>query len=177
MRSIPTPYPVNPAGFTIHSAIHQARADAHFVIHLHTDASCAVSAQADGLLPLTQTAMIAIADLSYHGYEGIALNHDEKERLVADLGQTNSMLLRNHGSLSCGETAAAAWLRIYFLERACRMQVMAQSGGGALISGDQQMQDLVGQQSSPQGMGSMAEFLLWPAMLRKLERACPDYKN
>src|SRR5437660_2921958 len=100
----PTPFITNPAGFTIHSAIHMARDDAHAVMHLHTPAGQAVSAQSEGLLPLTQTAMLVRGDIAYHDYEGVAVDLDERERIVADLGQKGAMLLRNHGTLTVGET-------------------------------------------------------------------------
>ena len=104
-----TEYAINPAGFTIHSAVHAAREDAQFVMHLHSDQGVAVSAQTEGLLPISQHALVCIPQLSYHDYEGIALNLDERERLVADLGDKNMMLLRNHGTLAVGETAARCW--------------------------------------------------------------------
>ncbi len=129
---------INPAGFTIHSAVHAAREDAKFVIHLHTDAGVAVAAQKEGLLPLSQNACLLQHQVAYHGYEGLALNHDERERLVADLGDKSLMLLRNHGTLAVGETAAAAWVGIFFLERACRQQIGALSAGrdGVLLAPD-----------------------------------------
>src|SRR3954453_16764493 len=118
---------INPAGFTIHSAIHAAREDAHCVMHLHTDHGIAVSAQKAGLLPISQQAMFALSSLAYHDYEGLALDENEKPRLVADLGENNSMILRNHGLLTVGRTAAEAFLAMFMLERACRIQVLAQS--------------------------------------------------
>ena len=124
-----TPYFINPAGFTIHSAIHAAREDALFVMHLHSDQGVAVSAQKEGLLPLSQHALICLPYLAYHSYEGIALNPDEKSRLVADLGQANMMLLRNHGTLTVGRSAADCWTHMFYLERACKQQVMALSVG------------------------------------------------
>ncbi|HWA63524.1 MAG TPA: class II aldolase/adducin family protein, partial [Caulobacteraceae bacterium] len=125
-----TPYFINPAGFTIHSAVHASREDAHYVMHLHSDQGVAVSAQKEGLLPLSQHALIVLPKLAYHDYEGIALNLDERERLVADLGPTASlMLLRNHGTLSLGKTAADCWTGMFYLERACKQQVMALSAG------------------------------------------------
>jgi len=125
----PTPFITNPAGFTIHSAIHMAREDAQAVMHLHTPAGQAVSAQAEGLLPLTQAAMLVRDDIAYHDYEGIAVDLDERERIVADLGSKNMMLLRNHGTLSVGQTIGEAFIRLYTLERACQAQVMALAGG------------------------------------------------
>jgi ribulose-5-phosphate 4-epimerase/fuculose-1-phosphate aldolase len=168
----PTPYAVNPAGFTIHSAIHEARDDARFVLHLHTNAGVAVSAQKDGLLPLSQHALIALPFLSYHEYEGIALDLGERERLVRDLGQKHLMLLWNHGTLAVGETAADCWLGIYFLERACQMQVQALSGGRDNVRiAPIEAQETVRQQMS-RGMGGK---LAWPGCLRKLDRESPGY--
>jgi len=138
----PTPHFINPAGFTIHSAIHAAREDAHVVIHVHTDQGVAVSAQKKGLLPISQTAMIVLGDMAYHDYEGVALDLDERERLVRDIGTKNLLMLRNHGTLAVGETPAAAFLRIFFLERACKMQVLAQAGGD-LLECDQHLRDKV----------------------------------
>src|SRR3989454_4540030 len=127
-----SPYFVNPAGFTIHSAVHAARADALCVMHLHTDYGIAVSAQKDGLLPLSQQAMLARASLAYHDYEGLALNEGEKPRLVADLGDKHHLILRNHGLLTVGRTAAEAFLGMYLLESACKIQILAQSGASEL---------------------------------------------
>src|SRR3569623_1650468 len=124
-----TPYFINPAGVTIHSAIHAARDDAHFVMHLHSDDGVAVAAQKSGLLPLSQHALIVLPRLAYLDYEGFALNHDDRERLAADIGDKTLMLLRNHGTVSVGDTAANCWVGMYYLERACTMQVKALSGG------------------------------------------------
>lgn len=165
---------INPAGFTIHSAIHAAREDAKVVIHLHTDQGVAVSAQRRCLLPISQTAMAVLADLAYHDYEGIALDLDERERLVADIGTKNILMLRNHGTLSVGQTAAEAWMRIFFLERACQMQVLAQSGGAELIEWDGPMQTKVAGQASL-GFTLVGERLAWPALKRKLAREAPGY--
>jgi ribulose-5-phosphate 4-epimerase/fuculose-1-phosphate aldolase len=171
----PTPYYINPAGFTIHSAIHAAREDATCVIHLHSDAGVAVSAMKGGLQPLTQHALIALPQVAYHDYEGIALNLDERERIVADLGPTKRlMMLKNHGTLSVGASAAEAFLGIYFLEKACIQQVMAMSGGaGGVLLAPQAAQDEVRSQVS----GNMAVIsqLTWPGLIRKLDRALPGY--
>jgi ribulose-5-phosphate 4-epimerase/fuculose-1-phosphate aldolase len=178
-----TPYFINPAGFTIHSAIHAAREDAHYVIHVHTDQGVAVSAQAEGLLPLTQHALVTLPRLAYHDYEGIALDLDERERLVADLGDKSVMLLRNHGTLALGRTAAAAWNAMFFLERACAQQVMALSVGRdkVLIAPEAAQEKVAGQGGARPtraqedrvnaGMGN----LLWPACLRRLDRELPGY--
>ncbi len=126
---VPTAHPVNPAGFTIHSALHMTRSDAQAVMHLHTPHGQAVSAMADGLLPHTQTAMSILHDLAYHDYEGIATNLEEQERLVADINTKNAIILRNHGTLAVGASVAECFLRLYFLERACEAQVMMLSAG------------------------------------------------
>ena len=169
-----TPYFINPAGFTIHSTIHAAREDAQFVMHLHSDQGVAVSAHKDGLLPLTQHALIVLPRLAYHDYEGIALNLDERERLVADLGDKKTMLLRNHGTLSVGATAAECWLGMFFLERACKQQVMALSIGreNVLLAPDAAQAEVRGQTGG--GMGMIGN-LAWPGCLRQLDRALPGY--
>jgi len=171
-----TPSMVNPAGFTIHSALHMARPDAHAVIHLHTRSGQAVSAMRDGLLPCTQTAMIARHDLAYHAYEGIATNHEERARLAEDLGDRHTMLLRNHGTLSVGASIGAAFLRIYLLERACDAQVAALSAGrDALLDPPPGMADLVSRQSPAPAADMLAARLAWPALRRKLDRHNPGY--
>ena len=170
-----TPYRINPAGFTIHSAIHAAREDAHCVMHLHTNHGVGVSAQAHGLLPISQTAMIVLPQLAHHDYEGIALNLDERARLVANLGDKSLMLLRNHGTLSAGPTAAATWLNMFFLERACSMQVAALSGGHAgVLTAPAESQELVMTQTKGSGAGGVAK-LAWPGFLRQLDRKLPGY--
>lgn len=169
-----TPYFINPAGFTIHSAIHAVREDARFVMHLHSDHGVAVAAQEHGLLPISQHALAVLPQLTYHVYEGIALNPDERERLVTDLGPKNLMLLRNHGTLAVGDTAADCWIGMYYLERACAMQVMALAGGldhVRLIP--PAVQDEVRSQVS-RGVGGA---LAWPGCLRKLDRDCPGYDS
>jgi ribulose-5-phosphate 4-epimerase/fuculose-1-phosphate aldolase len=170
----PTEYFINPAGFTIHSAIHAAREDAKFVLHLHTDAGIAVSATKEGLLPISQHALIALPGLAYHDYEGIALDLGERERLVADLGARTSMLLWNHGTLAVGETAAVCWMRIYYLERACRMQVMASTQGREhLRMAPQEAIDTVA--SQVEMAAGISAMLAWPGCLRKLDRELPGY--
>ena len=167
-----TPYFINPAGFTIHSAVHAAREDAHFVMHLHTDQGVAVAAQKEGLLPLSQHALVVLPSLAYHDYEGIALNHDERERLVADLGDKSVMLLRNHGTLAVGKTAADCWTGMFYLERACKQQVMALSCGRAnVLIAPKASQAEVRDQVS-RGMGGA---LAWPGCLRRLDRESPGY--
>jgi ribulose-5-phosphate 4-epimerase/fuculose-1-phosphate aldolase len=125
-------YPVNAAGFTIHSAVHGARHDVDCVAHTHTSAGMAVSALPDGLLPLTQTSMRFYNRTAYHGYEGIALDLDERERLVADLGDNSVMMLKNHGVLVCGRTIRHAWVLLYRLEKVCKAQLAAMATGAKL---------------------------------------------
>jgi ribulose-5-phosphate 4-epimerase/fuculose-1-phosphate aldolase len=163
---------VNPAGFTIHSAVHDSRPDAGCVMHLHTVAGTAVSSQETGLLPLNQTAMLLNGKVAYHDFEGVALNHDERPRLVADLGDKSAMILRNHGTLVTGRSVAEAFTTMYFLERACQMQVAAQAGGPLRIPLDP-VQDVVEQQS--RGLGMVADTLVWPGLLRRLDRLNPGY--
>ena len=164
---------INPAGFTIHSAVHAAREDAHYVIHLHTVAGVGVAAQKHGLLPLSQNACLLQHQVAYHGYEGLALNHDERERLVADLGDKPLMLLRNHGTLAVGQTAAQAWMGIYFLERACAQQIAALSGGTADVL---TAPDAAQQETKEQGRGiGFVSALAWPGALRQLDRKSPGY--
>jgi ribulose-5-phosphate 4-epimerase/fuculose-1-phosphate aldolase len=171
----PTTYPVNPAGFTIHSAVHAAREDALCVMHLHTTAGVAVSAQADGLLPLNQTAMIVRGDLAYHDYEGIALDLAERPRLVADLGDKSAMLLRNHGTLTVGNSVASAFLTMYFLERACAAQIAALAGGVKIHWPTPEVQELVTKQAQ-YGRGSV-DNLAWTPLIRKLDKTDPSYKD
>ena len=168
-----TPHFINPAGFTIHSAVHAARQDAHFVMHLHTEAGVGVAAQAEGLLPLSQNACLLQHQVAYHGYEGLALNHDERERLVADLGDKPLMLLRNHGTLAVGETAAQAWLGMFFLERACRQQIAALSAGrqGVLTAPDAAQDETREQGRALPYVAALA----WPGALRQLDRRSPGY--
>jgi ribulose-5-phosphate 4-epimerase/fuculose-1-phosphate aldolase len=171
-----SPFEINPAGFTIHSAVHEARADAQCVMHLHTTDGVAVSAQKDGLRPISQQSLFPLSNLSYHGYEGLALNPDEKKRLVADLGANQFMILRNHGLLTCGETVGDAFLGMYILQKACEVQIRAQAGGGELVTvpkpiieGIQKNAKIVTKQS-----GAM---IAWPGLLRMLDRRQPGWRD
>jgi ribulose-5-phosphate 4-epimerase/fuculose-1-phosphate aldolase len=170
----PSPHPVNPAGFVIHSAIHAARPNVACVLHLHTPAGVAVSAQRNGLLPITQQATISLTSLAYHDYEGIALRDDEKPRLVADLGDNACLILHNHGLLTVGRTIADAFLTMYTLQRACEAQLLAQAGGAELIAVAPQVLAGVKEasRSVTKGLGGA---LAWPALLRKLDRVSPGY--
>ena|SRR5436190_3887984 len=169
-------YKINPAGFTIHSAVHAAREDALCVMHLHTDNGIAVSAQANGLLPISQQALFVLASLGYHDYEGLALNDEEKPRLVADLGKKTFLILRNHGLLTVGQSVPDAFLSMFLLERACRIQVMAQAGGVKLIPiSDKILAQIPAQEAvvTQGGRGNLA----WPALLRKLDRSGSNYAD
>jgi ribulose-5-phosphate 4-epimerase/fuculose-1-phosphate aldolase len=173
----PSPYPVNPAGFVIHSAVHAARPDVGCVLHLHTTAGVAVSAQKVGLLPISQQATISLPSLGYHDYEGIALRDEEKPRLVAHLGKNACLVLRNHGLLTVGRTVADAFLAMYTLQRACEVQIAAQSGAGAaggLIRVDEAILAGVREASRAVTKG-LGGALAWPGLLRKLDRVNPGY--
>jgi ribulose-5-phosphate 4-epimerase/fuculose-1-phosphate aldolase len=170
-------YPVNPAGFTIHSAVHEVREDAACVMHLHTLDGTAVSTSREGLLPLNQTAQLVIGDLVYHDYEGVALDHAERPRLQQDLGTRNMMLLRNHGTLTVGRSVADAFMRMYFLERACAMQVRTRILGRDDYPTAQSVIDKNVALSQSGGMTYLANELLWPALLRKLDRLDPSFRE
>ena len=175
---LPSPHPVNPAGFTIHSALHMNCEDAHSVMHLHTPAGQAVSAMADGLLPHTQTAMIAQHDVAYHEYEGIATDLEERERLIEDMGDKHAMILRNHGTLAIGKSVGECFVRLYFLERACDAQVkMLSAGRDGLHNPPQGTPEKVKAQTPANGIGMIANGLAWPALLRKLDRIDPSFRN
>jgi len=171
-----SPFEVNPAGFVIHSAIHGARHDADCVVHTHTVDGIAVSAQKHGVLPLSQQSTFVLSSLGYHDYEGVALRDEEKPRLVADLGTHNFLMLRNHGLLTVGRTVADAFLSMYTFERVCAIQVRALAGGAAcsevhpsIIAGARQAAMQV---TRGQGSG-----LVWPGLLRRLDRHFPGYDN
>jgi ribulose-5-phosphate 4-epimerase/fuculose-1-phosphate aldolase len=170
-----TPYEINPAGFTIHSAVHAARSDVTCVLHLHTTGGVAVSSQKQGLLPLTQTALVVYSDVAYHDYEGIALDLAERERLVAHLGQKNVLILRNHGTLTVGHTVPAAYVRMFYLERACQMQIAALAGGAELNLLPQSLCERVHDQvvNGPMRVGERD----WPPLLRLLDREDSSYRN
>ncbi len=170
-------YPVNPARFVIHSAVHAARADALFVMHTHTPYGVAVSMQKSGLLPMSQQALPPFNAVGYHDYEGLAVNDDEKKRLVADLGPANKLLiLRNHGLLSVGYTAAEAFHYMYAMEQACRIQVLAQSTGAELITVPEPIVDRIMEQVKMvvRGEGSA---IIWPGLLRKLDRIDASFRD
>ncbi len=169
-----SPYDINPAGFTIHSAVHAAREDANCVLHVHSVNGVAVSAQEEGVLPLSQHSIFVLSSLAYHDYEGVALEADEKPRLVRDLGDKRFLMLRNHGLLTVGRSVAEAFVAMYFFEATCMMQVRAMAGGTPLrrisqtiIEGAQRQMEVV---TRGAGFG-----LAWPALLRRLNTAAAGY--
>ncbi len=171
-----TPFAVNPAGFVIHSAIHAAREDAQCVLHTHTAAGIAVSAQKNGLLPISQQSIFPLSSIAYHDYEGVALNDDEKPRLVRDLGDRTYLILRNHGLLTVGATIPDAFLSMYTLQRACEIQIAAQGNGAELIPVPQSIVDSAVEvrSTATRGLGGQ---LVWPGLLRKLDRIDPGYAS
>jgi ribulose-5-phosphate 4-epimerase/fuculose-1-phosphate aldolase len=171
-----SPYIINPAGFTIHSAVHEARPDVSCVLHTHTRAGVAVSAQAAGLLPISQASLIPLISIGYHDYEGVALNPEEKPRLVADLGSHSNLILRNHGLLTAAATIPDAFLMMYILETACQTQLLAQSTGALLTTIDERIINGIAAQAEQvtKGLGGR---LAWPGLLRKLDRRDPSYRE
>ena len=175
-KVIDSPYPVNPAGFVIHSAVHAVRPDVQCVLHTHTRAGVAVSAQKRGVLPISQQSTFVLNSLAYHAYEGVALRDDEKPRLQADLGRANFLMLRNHGLLTCGKTVADAFLAMYTFEAACKIQIDAQAGGGELTEVGPHILAGVSQAAKVQNAGMGGSFV-WPALLRKLDRTDTSYRQ
>ena len=173
---LPTPYKVNPAGFVIHSAIHEVREDAGCVLHTHTRAGVAVSAQKRGLLPISQQASVIMSSLAYHDYEGIAVRDDERARLQADLGGAKYMILRNHGLLTVGATMGEAFQAMYSLEAACLIQVGAVGGGAELIEVGQEVLDTVAHAISVQRT-ALSSAEIFAALKRKLDRRNPGYAD
>ena len=172
-------YGINPAGYTIHSAVHMGREDAGCVMHTHTAAGLGVATQRDGLLPLTQMALAVIAQTSYHDYEGPAFDLGERERLIADLGGNNVLILRNHGLLTVGRTVSEAFVWMFRAERACRFQLSFQQAGAPAVEIPQAVQDISIERSkmaiSASGHRPIGQFE-WPALLRKLDRVNPGYE-
>ena len=169
-------YEINPAGFTIHSAIHAARENAKCVLHIHSLNGIAVSAQKSGLLPISQQSTVVLPSLAYHDYEGIALNEDEKPRLVRDLGKNTFLMLRNHGLLTVGESIPDAFLSMYLFEAACAIQVKAQALDAELIPIEPRIIAGATAQAT-RATRSAGGALAWPGLLRKLERVDPTYRT
>jgi len=174
-KVIDSPFPVNPAGFVIHSCIHEVRENAGCVLHTHSRAGVAVSAQKCGVLPISQQSVFVLGSLAYHGYEGVALRDDERPRLQADLGHKNFLMLRNHGLLTVGPTIPDAFLSMYTFENTCRIQIDAQAGG-ELITVDPRILEGTAQVMKTVTAGQGAN-IAWPALIRKLDRLDPSYKE
>jgi ribulose-5-phosphate 4-epimerase/fuculose-1-phosphate aldolase len=172
-----SPWPINPAGFIIHSAIHAARHDIQCVLHTHTLNGVAVSAQKNGVLPISQQSIFVLQNLAYHDYEGLALREEEKPRLVADLGLKSFLMLRNHGLLTVGRTVAEAFQAMYLFETACAIQIRAQAGGGELISVQQNLIDTAMEQAREVSNGMGPHQLIWPGLLRRLDRIDNSYRT
>ncbi len=175
-----TPFPINPAGFTIHSAVHAARHDVQCVMHTHTLNGIAVSAQKAGVLPISQQSIFILSSLAYHAYEGVALRDEEKPRLVANLDRKTFLMLRNHGLLTVGKTVADAFQAMYLFETTCAIQVRAQAGG-TLASGDltEVHADIIrtaGEQARAVSRGA-GSSLVWPGLLRRLDRIDPSFRE
>lgn len=175
-KVLESPYEISPAGFTIHSAIHAAREDAGCVLHLHSLNGVAVSAQAEGVLPISQHSIYVLSSLAYHDFEGVALREDEQPRLIADLGDKGFMMLRSHGLITVADTIQEAFLRMYMFETACTIQVRAQSGGGNLIPIDPQIIADAPMQVR-QATRSSGGALAWPGLLRKMDRLDPSFRE
>lgn len=174
-----SPYEVNRAGFVIHSAVHMGRPDAHCVLHCHTLAGVGVASQKHGLLPITQMALTILSEVRYHDYEGVADNEDERSRIVEDLGDGSVLILRNHGTLTVGATVAEAFARMNRIERACRFQLSALTGGAEPNPIPQEVIDYTiqqGREINETGRGAGGR-LLWAALKRKLDREAPDYAS
>ena len=175
-----SPFPVNPAGFNIHSAVHAAREDAGCVMHTHTRAGVAVSAQRCGVLPISQQSTFVLTSLAYHDYEGVAFREDEKPRLQADLGDKRFLMLRNHGLLTLGRTIPNAFLNMYLFESTCQIQLSAQAAGPdtdhGLVAIDAKILDGVAHATKVQTGGQGGDFV-WPALLRKLDRLDTSYRT
>jgi ribulose-5-phosphate 4-epimerase/fuculose-1-phosphate aldolase len=172
-----SPWPVNPAGFTIHSAVHGARNDVECVLHTHTLNGVAVSAQRNGVLPVSQQSIFVLQSLAYHDYEGVALREDEKARLVEDLGSKNFLMLRNHGLLTCGRSISEAFQLMYTFESACAIQIRAQSGGSELVPIQPAIIATAAEQARLVSNGMGPDKLIWPGLLRRLDRLDPSYRE
>jgi ribulose-5-phosphate 4-epimerase/fuculose-1-phosphate aldolase len=176
-KVLDSPYEINPAGFTIHSAIHAAREDARCVLHTHSINGVSVSAQKGGVLPISQQSIFVLASLGYHDYEGVAVNAEEKPRLVRDLGSKVFLMLRNHGLLTVGPTIADAFLAMYQFEVTCMIQIRAQAGGGELVPIDPRIIEGSAKMARTATRGVGAGALTWPGLLRKLDRIDPGFRS
>jgi ribulose-5-phosphate 4-epimerase/fuculose-1-phosphate aldolase len=175
-KVLESPYEINPAGFTIHSAIHAAREDAQCVLHVHSVNGVAVSVQKGGVLPISQQSIFVLSSIAYHDYEGVALRDEEKPRLVRDLGDKNFLMLRNHGLITVAATIPDAFVFLYLFEAACMIQIRAQAGGGQLILVNPQIIETAQTQAQAVTRGA-GGGIAWPGLLRKLDRLDPSYRD
>jgi ribulose-5-phosphate 4-epimerase/fuculose-1-phosphate aldolase len=175
-KVLESPYEINPAGFTIHGAIHAAREDAMCVFHVHSVNGVAVSVQKDGLLPISQQSIFVLSSIAYHDYEGVALRDEERPRLVRDLSDKSFLMLRNHGLVTVAPTIPDAFVFLYFFEAACMIQVRAQAGGGELTRVNPQIIQAARAQAQAVTRGAGAA-IAWPGLLRKLDRLDPSYRD
>lgn len=177
----PSDYEVNQAGFVIHSAIHSGREDALCVLHTHSEAATAISALEEGLLPVSQFAMRYQGHMGVHDYEGVAIDTDERQRLIDDIGPHNTLILRNHGVLTTGRTIQEAFILMYYFEKAARVQLLAQTGvaGGAHFAlPAEAITDKASRQFNEHHGDIRAPGTReWPAFIRLLDRTDPSYRN
>jgi len=166
-------YQPNSAGFVIHGGIHAARENARCIMHLHTEAQMALSMLKDGLLPLNQHSIRFHNRVGYHDYEGIAFSFEERTRLVADLGNNAALILRNHGTITVGESVAQAFVEMYYLEKSAKAQLLAQGTGLPIVTLSKEMVEL----TASQWKGALTSGLEWPSLLRRLDRAGSSYKR
>jgi ribulose-5-phosphate 4-epimerase/fuculose-1-phosphate aldolase len=174
-----SPYEVNRAGFVIHSAVHMAVPEAHCVMHCHTLAGVGVASQKHGLLPITQMALTVLGEVRYHDYEGVAEDEEERRRIVKDLGDGSVLILRNHGTLTIGATVGEAFARMNRIERACRFQLSALTGGAEPNPIPREIVDYTvrqGREINRTGRAAGGK-LMWAALLRKLDREDPEYAS
>lgn len=172
-KLLESPYEINPAGFIIHSCIHAAREDVACVLHIHSLNGVAVSAQKAGVLPISQQSLLVLSSLAYHDYEGVVLNPEEQPRLVRDLGDKSFLMLRNHGLLTVGPSVEDAFLSMYLFEAACAIQVRGQSGGELITIGAPIVKGI--QAAAKQVTAGLGASLVWPGLLRRLDRLNPGY--
>lgn len=170
-------FPVNPAGFIVHSAVHAGREDAHWVMHTHTNEGQAVACQKEGLLPISFSSFFYEGHISYHDFEGITLDQEECGRLATSLGSNNVMILRNHGLLSCGNTVGQAYADMFNLQRACEVQVLAQAGGSELIFPAKDIVARSATQYQATARDGGQQDLMWGAMRRWMEDVSPGFEN
>lgn len=164
---------INVTGFVIHGAVHRARPDVHCVMHSHSDGGMAVSALKEGLMPMQIDGMAFFNRIAYHEFEGQSDDHEECERIAASLGDKPVMILRNHGLLTCGTTVGEAFMRMYYLERACSIQLQVMATGREVQLPSAEVCERTARQLDRFPHGQFE----WPAILRLVDSECPDYRD